>query len=415
MNPPNQLTIPATKTSRRKRQQCFVLFALALPWFALLPAARAAEGDLGNGNTAEGDSALISLTGGVDNTALGSQALTSNTGGTYNTAVGSLALIKNQTGDANTATGYDSLGSNTAGKFNTATGFEALVYNAADDNTAIGFQALFSNTTGTINTAAGLEALGSNITGRYNTAAGGDALQSNTSGSRNTAAGFEALLSNTSGNDNIALGSSAGSNLTTGSNNINIGALGTADEANTIRIGKQGTQKTTFIAGISGVAVSGSAVLVNSNGKLGVATSSIRFKDNIKPMDKASEAILALKPVSFCYKEEVDPDGTPQFGLIAEEVEKVNPDLVARDEEGKVNTVRYDAVNAMLLNEFLKEHRTVQELKATVVQQQAANAQRQARIEKQQKQIEMLTNKLQKVSDRLDLSAFTSRGVSRDQ
>jgi hypothetical protein len=166
--------------------------------------------------------------------------------------------------------------------------------------------------------------------------------------------------------------------------------LGNAGEANTIRIGKQGTQKSTFIAGISGTAVNGVAVVVSSNGKLGVASSSSRFKKAIKPMDKASEAILALKPVTFRYKKELDPDGIPQFGLVAEQVEKVNPDLVARDAEGKVYTVRYEAVNAMLLNEFLKEHRKVEEQGAMIAQQQ--------------KQIESLTAAVQKVSDRVELS-----------
>src|SRR5207237_10412 len=152
---------------------------------------------------------------------------------------------------------------------------------------------------------------------------------------------------------------------------VDIGAnvTGAAGEANTIRIGRQGTQKATFVAGISGVAVSGKQVVVSSTGKLGIATSSARFKQAIKPMDRASEAILALKPVSFRYKEEIDPDGIPQFGLIAEEVEKVNPDLVGRDENGKVNTVRYEAVNAMLVNEFLKAHRDVHELKAKIAGQ----------------------------------------------
>jgi len=171
--------------------------------------------------------------------------------------------------------------------------------------------------------------------------------------------------------NNTALGFNADNKLTTGGNNIDIGANvpGAAGEANTIHIGKQGTQKATFIAGISGVAVSGSTVVVNSTGKLGVATSSARFKQAIKPIDKVSEAILALKPVSFRYKAEIDPEGIPQFGLIAEEVEKVNPNLVGRDENGKVNTVRYEAVNAMLLNEFLKAHGDLEELKATVAEQ----------------------------------------------
>jgi len=167
--------------------------------------------------------------------------------------------------------------------------------------------------------------------------------------------GFQALLLNTTGSNNIALGSKAGSNLTIGSNNIDIAAPGVAGEANTIRIGKSATQKKTFIAGIRGVTVaSGVGVIVGSSGQLGTVVSSARFKEAIKPMDKSSEAVLALKPVTFRYKEEMDPDKIPQFGLIAEDVEKVNPDLVVRDDDGRVSTVRYEAVNAMLLNEFSK-------------------------------------------------------------
>jgi len=195
------------------------------------------------------------------------------------------------------------------------------------------------------------------------------------------------------------VGTNAGQNLTTGSNNIDIGAnvLGAAAETNTIRIGKQGTQKSTLIAGIFGAAVNGSQVVVSSNGKLGVAPSSARFKEAIKPMDKASEVILALKPVTFRYKEELDPDGVPQFGLVAEEVEKINPDLVVRGEDGKVMTVRYEAVNAMLLNEFLKEHRKVEE--------QAA------KLDQQQKQIAALTVGLQKVTAQVEAANSVSRVV----
>jgi len=206
----------------------------------------------------------------------------------------------------------------------------------------------------------------------------------------------------------------AGLNLTTGSNNVDIGNAGVAGESNKIRIGTVGTQNATFIAGISGVGVTGSPVLVNSNGKLGVMSSSARFKEAIKPMDNASEAILQLKPVTFRYKEEIDPDGIPQFGLVAEDVEKINPDLVARDADGKVNTVRYDAMNAMLLNEFLKEHRAVQELQATATQQQAASAQQQARIEKQQIEIETLSNRLRKVSEQLELNKPVAARVVAD-
>ena len=234
------------------------------------------------------------------------------------------------------------------------------------------------------------------------------ALGANTSGGENTATGVSALFHNTTGSSNIALGLLAGLNLTTGSNNIDIGNGGSAGESNNIRIGTVGTQNATFIAGISGVAVTGAAVVVSSSGQLGVAPSSERFKDEIEPMDKASEAILALKPVTFHYKKELDPEGIPQFGLVAEQVEKVNPDLVARDAGGKVYTVRYEAVNAMLLNEFLKEHRivaeqesTIADLKATVAKQQDAFA---SKIAQQQKQIEALTATVQKVSDQVALS-----------
>jgi trimeric autotransporter adhesin len=186
------------------------------------------------------------------------------------------------------------------------------------------------------------------------------------------------------------VGNRAGRNLTTGNDNIEIGNLGVAGEADTIRIGTVGTQNGTFIAGISGVAVIATQVVVNSAGQLGVAVSSARFKEAIKPMDKASEAILALTPVTFRYKEEIDANRVPQFGLVAEQVEKVNPDLVVRDADGKVNTVRYDAVNTMLLNEFLKEHQKVQSLEAKLAQQQT--------------QIDALTATVQKVSDQIALS-----------
>src|ERR1700676_2577960 len=213
---------------------------------------------------------------------------------------------------------------------------------------------------------------------------------SNTIGFENTANGVEALLNNTTGIGNIALGVSAGSNLTTGSNNIDIGNQGVAAEANTIRIGTAGNQTATFIAGIYGVNEGGTpaAVYINSNGQLGTMSSSRRFKKEIKAMDQPSQAILALKPVTFQYKS--DTKATPQFGLIAEEVAKVDPDLVVRDAEGEIYSVRYEAVNAMLLNEFLKEHRTVDELKSTVAKQEAIIAQQQksmetfaARLEKQ--------------------------------
>jgi hypothetical protein len=197
------------------------------------------------------------------------------------------------------------------------------------------------------------------------------------------------------------LGSSAGINLTGGSNNIDIGNAGVAGESAKIRIGKQGTQNGTFIAGIFGVTMTGSPVVVNSSGKLGVSgTSSIRFKKAVKPMGNASEGILALKPVTFRYKEEIDPEGIPQFGLVAEEVEKVNPDLITRDETGRPTTVRYEAVNAMLLNEFLKAHRKLEEQEHKTREQEATIAQ-------QQKQIEALAAGLQKVSEEIEANRPT--------
>jgi hypothetical protein len=393
----------------------FVILAMTLVCSAFPQQAQAQA----QTNTAYGSGALVNLTSGIwnsafgfealnhdttgnQNTATGVRALFSDTSGGNNTATGVYALYGNTTGFFNNAVGAYSLANNTVGKQNTANGYKALYYNTqGDNNTATGFAALYHNTTGTYNTANGLQALYSNTTGNFNTANGIQALLLNTTGSHNAAIGIHALDSNTTGSNNIALGHLAGENLTTGINNIDIGSGGVAGESGRIRIGTTGFQLATFIAGIRGTAVTGAAVVVNSSGQLGVAASSVRFKQQIKPMDKTSEAILALKPVTFHYKKELDPDGTPQFGLVAEQVEKVNPDLVARDADGKVYTVRYDAVNAMLLNEFLKEHRTVQEQKAIVAQ---LKQDFQSRLAEQQKQIEALTAGLQKVSAQLEAS-----------
>jgi hypothetical protein len=408
----NMTTLHLRKSSDRSplRRGLF-LIALVLACFALSPSASAScgvpDGGCGNGNTAEGSGALSSLTIGTDNTAIGSAALTDTTKGSENTAIGTDALSFNTTGNGNTATGVQALQDNISGGFNTASGLSTLFHNTTGanntatgvdaltnnttgtDNTATGFEALennttissipgknntatgafalFTNTTGSNNTATGDVALKSNTTGSFNTADGLGALRNNSTGVQNTATGFQALNNNT-GSNNIGLGYNAGSSLTSGSGNIDIGSVGAATESNTIRIGTQGTQTRTFVAGITGATVTGATVMVNTTtGQLGIGVvSSRRFKDEIKPMDKASETILALKPVTFRYKKELDPDRTPQFGLVAEDVAKVNPDLVVRDAEGKVYTVRYEAVNAMLLNEFLKEHRTVQELKKEI-------------------------------------------------
>jgi hypothetical protein len=433
-----------TSIGRRFLRSGFILIALAFVSFALSPLARAVDpppdGGYPGGNTAEGEDALFSLTLGAGNTAIGFQALYSdligggntatgrealynnmtgnantaigdvalhnNTTGNNNTAIGSIALFWHTTGSNNTATGFRALehnnGSgntatgvralwtNTTGINNTAGGYQALYNNTAgDNNTANGIQALYSNIDGINNTASGLNALFDNASGSENTATGHSALQSNTTGNDNTADGHDALFNNTTGSNNIAIGHGAGSNLTTGDNNIDIGFFGVAGEANTIRIGTQGTQTATFIAGISGTAIGGGgAVRINSNGQLGTAPSSQRFKEEIEPMNKASEAILALRPVTFRYKKSLDPEGIPQFGLVAEEVEKVAPNLILRDANGKPYTVRYEAVNAMLLNEFLKEHKTVQELKNEIAALTATVKEQAAQIQKVSAQIQ---------------------------
>jgi len=356
----------------------FLLISFVLACFALPPRAQAIcrKGcDNVTSSTFLGDNALY------NNTEFG------------NTAIGSGALFGNTTGSDNTATGDSALDSNTTG----------------DSNTANGAFALFLNTVGNENTATGRDALYNNTGGSLNTATGSGALSSNTTGNSNTAAGVSALISNTTGTNNTALGAAAGVNLTTGSNNIDVGNAGTPADSGAIRIGTAGVQTKTFLAGISGATVpDGVGVIVGMNGKLGTIVSSQRFKNAVKPMDTASEAILALKPVTFRYKKELDPDGIPQFGLVAEDVEKVNSDLVARDEQGKPYTVRYEAVNAMLLNEFLKEHRKVQELEVNAAQQQRNFAE-------QQKQIEALTAGLQKVSAQLELSKSAPQTVLNNQ
>jgi hypothetical protein len=410
-------TFPLKHSIRSSCTLASLLIPLALVCFALVPNAKAVvpapDGGYPNNNTAEGQDALFSVSTGTDNTALGfdalfnnttggqntatgANALTSNTIGEFNTASGASALFSNTTGSYNTAAGDSALNNNTIGHGNTANGASALLSNTAGfNNTANGVSALFNNTTGIGNTANGATALFSNTTGDDNTATGFGALSNSTSAIYNTAIGFQALQYNTTGGGNIALGYLAGSQLTTGSHNIDIGHRGVAGESGTIRIGKQGTQTATFVAGISGVTVStGVPIIVDSSGHLGTTTSSARFKEAVKPMEKASEVILALKPVTFRYKHELDPEGGAQFGLVAEEVEKVNPDLVARDEQGKPYTVRYEAVNAMLLNEFIKARR---------------------QIDSQQKQIEALTAGLQKVRAQLELSKPVPQTVLNKQ
>jgi len=357
-------TLPSKNSMNRSHcSLALVLISLACACFTLSPQARAVcREDCGT----------------HFNTFLGADALVNNTSGSLNTAVGSGALTFNNTGFDNTATGASALTFNTTGYANTAIGTGALNMNTeGNNNTAIA--ALGSNTTGDANTGVGTGALASNITGNFNTALG-------------FFAGY-----NTNGNTNIAVGYLAGQ-YSAGDNNIDIGNQG-AIESGVIRIGTEGTQTATYIAGISHTPlIQGDAtpVGISAFGQLGVRPSSARFKEAIKPMDTASEAVLALKPVTFRYKN--DPAALPQFGLVAEEVAKVNPDLVARDKEGKPFTVRYDEINAMLLNEFLKEHKAFLEEQRTV--------------EELKKQVAALTAGLQKVNAQLEASKSAPQMVN---
>jgi hypothetical protein len=372
----------------------------------------------GNLNTAIGAGTLL-FNAGDNNTATGALALLSNTTGFYNTADGAFALLRNTEGSGNTASGYQALYSNTSGSNNAAFGYVALYSNTGSFNTALGSQTLVYNTTGNQNTATGYQALVFNTTGESNTAIGHYSLHANTEGNSNTAFGNQALVSNTTGSANIAIGSGAGFSLTTGSSNIYIGNSGNPAENSTIRIG--GLQTATYLAGIAGqtVGAGGTTCYVDNAGKLGVFLSARRYKENIQCMDDASAALFSLKPVTFRYKPEFDKSGTSHFGLIAEEVAEVAPHLVTHDAKGQLSTVRYEAVNAMLLNEFLKEHKTVQEQGATITRQRKDF---EAAIAQQKKEIEALTAtvkeqaaQIQKVSAQLELSKTAPQTVLNNQ
>ncbi|MFL6499547.1 MAG: tail fiber domain-containing protein [Candidatus Udaeobacter sp.] len=355
----------------------------AVGWYSLFSNAE------GSFNTATGAGTLLFNTA-DNNTAVGGAALLFNTEGSNNTAVGAGALLNNSIGGSNTSTGTFALASNTTGGANTAVGSSALYSNTTGvQNTAIGDDALFNNTIGQNNAAIGRLSLFHNTEGVANTATGAEALTSNVTGIGNTAIGYQALT-NATDDGNTALGYRAGLNVTTASNVISIGHLG-ANVSNSCFINN--------IRGATGAMGDGISVLIDSRGQLATSPSSRRFKKEIKPMDQTSEAILALTPVTFHYKS--DSTGTPQFGLIAEEVEKVNPDLVVCDEKGEIYTVRYEAVNAMLLNEFLKEHR---------------------RGEAQQKELDALKAEfkeqsalIQKVNDKVELNRPAPQTVVSDQ
>jgi hypothetical protein len=368
------------------------------------------DGGYAGGNTAEGQGALLNLTSGTFNTALGLFSLRDTKKGNLSTALGAGTLIVNGA-DENTATGAGALLSNTNGSPNTANGAFTLFSNTEGTfNTATGDRALFSNTVGSNNTANGASALSNNTVSSDNTATGAFALANNVTGVANVAIGVNTLVNNTTGSNNIALGSLAGDNLTAGDNNIDIGAEGVADDSNTIRIGSN--QRGTFIAGIRGATTANAnaiPVLIDSAGQLGTLSSSRRFKKEIESMDKASEAILALKPVTFHYKH--DNTGTLQFGLIAEEVARVNPDLVVRDKNGEIYTVRYDAVNAMLLNEFLKQHKKVEQQQANIAALKSTVARQQKGMEVLAAQLKEQAAQIQSVSARIEAGRLAPQMV----
>ena len=389
------------------------LIVFALGSFAFCPQMQSAAdtpdpSPLPISNTADGQLALAGVTG-IYNSAFGIYACLSNGAANFNTGIGAGALFAN-TESENTGVGAGVLFTNTTGINNTGHGAFALFSNTTGlDNTAVGNRAMQSNIDGSRHTAVGSHALFTCVAApdfAGNTAVGTSALFSDTTGNFNTAIGDSALFSNTTGSGNIALGADAGS-LIDGDNNIAIGNEGDASDSNTIRVGNSSHERILIPAINNIVLGAGLPVTIDSTtGLLGVATSSKRFKENIKPMENASEAILSFNPVTFHYQS--DEAGTPQFGLIAEEVAKLNPDLIVRDKNGDIYSVRYEAVNAMLLNEFLKAHKKIEQQEATIAQLEK-NVQ--AMTARQQKQIEALTAGLQKVSAQLEVSKAAPQTV----
>jgi hypothetical protein len=388
------------QTQYARKLSAFVIATL-LAWVGLSPNTEAVspapDGGYPGGNTAEGQNALLSLTAGTYNTAIGLFSLLSDTEGGFNTAVGAGTLLANNA-QQNTAIGAGALLSNDTGVKNTANGTFALFNNTSgDSNTATGVGALFNNSAGFSNTANGYNALLSNTTAGDNTAIGTTALFSNTTGEFNTAVGSQTLRDNVTGDSNTAIGDSAGFNIT-GSGNVCIGAgvNGVAGESNITRI-----------RNVYETVATERAVYVTSDNRIGTLSSSRRYKEQITPMAKTSKAIHSLRPVTFRYKKEVDAARSLCFGLIAEEVAQINPNLVTSDREGKPETVRYEAINAMLLNEFLQEHkafleehRNVQKLEATVARQQKA--------------IEALAAGLEKVSNQVEFSKAGTQAVAEN-
>jgi Chaperone of endosialidase len=334
--------------------------------------------NLSFGNTAVGAQSLAANTMGEENTAVGWATLAVSTG-SVNTAIGSEALERDTTGSFNTALGASALQVNTTGENNTALGANALsLSDSSSNNTAVGAAALNYDTSGSGNTATGQDALNANTSGSANVGVGVAALMLNTTGSSNNALGLSALQTNVSGSYNLALGDHAGY-FTSGSNNVDIANHGVAGENNAIRIGTVGTQKTAFLAGVYGTPISGAAVVVSSTGQLGVVVSSERFKTDIAPIGGTTSKLDQLRPVTFHLKS--DPQGPLQYGLIAEEVAKVYPDLVIRDENGRIDGVRYDELAPMLLNEMKRQTTEIQQLKLQMAEMQELKNQMQASMQ----------------------------------
>ena len=389
----------------------------------------APDGGYAGNNTAEGTSALFSLTSGADNTAIGFQALFHNTSGNYNSGEGFRALFSNTTGVLNTATGVQALNSNTIGAQNTATGVNALFSNTtASYNTANGTSALFHNTTGSQNTATGVNALTNDTTGNANTANGVNTLFRNTTGGLNIATGVQALFNNTTGSNNNAIGFQALRANTTGSFNVAVG-----DEAGTglaasvnhcIAIGVPGAgpfatlDDTCFIGSIFNEPVSDPSsqvpVYVDKFDNVGVFnTSSRKLKHDITPMNKASETLYQFKPVTFKFNS--DWKGMTQYGLIAEEVAEVDPGLVVRGKDGEIIAVHYEQINNMLLNEFLKEHKRVREQQANIAELKSTVAQQQKGMQVLTAQLKEQASQIQKVSAQLELNKRAPRTVANNQ
>jgi hypothetical protein len=353
----------------------------------------------GNDNTATGDRALFGNTTASGNTAYGSFALGANTTGGLNTAVGAVTLPNNTIGNENTGIGLNALFSNTEGNNNTAVGRAAMGGNTiGGNNTAIGWFALEQG--GVLNTAVGSQALRSN-TGGLSTAVGDQALFSSTTGGpfglqANTGVGDSALFDCTTGYWNVAVGYSAGHDLVDGHGNVYIGqGVGAAAGSE---------NDTTYIRNVYDSVANARAVYVNADNKIGTLQSSRRYKNEIKPMAESSEVLFALKPVTFRYKKEIDRSGALSFGLIAEEVAETSPDLITRDRDGKPETVRYEAVNAMMLNEFLKEHKKVEEQQATIAELKSTVVQQQKGMEAFTAQLKEQASQLQKVSNQIEVS-----------